>query len=192
MTDDTKRLLKRTAGNSASVLGYVSTAATFFPIGSIARPYVLWVGLILIIVGVFRGAQALVAEKNKEIATVRSAKDKEIESLKNERDLLKQRPYDEEHRQLAEGKVNKLSEVSKDLVCYLLHYGETEADDLQKRCKHSPEYNDAVQRARDAGLVIDTQVGNPGRSSVRYLWKVNPKFETVLEDLLGQRKTIYF
>jgi len=70
MTDDTKKLLKSAASNSASVLGYLSTAATFFPIGEVARPYVRSLGLVLIIVGVFRGAQAVITEKNDESEAV--------------------------------------------------------------------------------------------------------------------------
>jgi hypothetical protein len=58
MTGDTKTLLKSAAGNSISILGYLSTAATFFPIGDLLRPYVRTGGLVLIIVGVFRGAQS--------------------------------------------------------------------------------------------------------------------------------------
>jgi hypothetical protein len=127
-----------------------------------------------------------------QLEAIMSAKDTEIESLKAERDSLKRRPYDEEHRQLAESKVNKLSEVSKDLVCFLLHHGKTEAEELRKHCQHDPEFNDAVQRAREAGLVLNTQTGNPGRSSVLYFWEVNPQFETVLRDLLGKRVAQFF
>jgi len=114
-----------------------------------------------------------------------ATRDAEIEKLKR-------RPYDEEHKRLAEGKVNKLSEVGKDLVWFLLHYGETEYNDLWKRCRHTPELNDAVQRARREGLVIDIRTGNPGQATDRYFWKINPQFETVLQDLLGSRKTTYF
>jgi hypothetical protein len=114
-----------------------------------------------------------------------AARDAEIERLKH-------RDYDEEHKRLAESKVNVLSEMSKDLVCFLLHYGENEADELRKRCRHEPEFNDAVQRAREAGLVVDRQTGNAGQSTLRYFWKINPEFKVVLQDLLGRRKTTYF
>jgi hypothetical protein len=114
-----------------------------------------------------------------------AARDAEIERLRH-------RPYDEEHRRLAELKVNALTEASKDLVYFLLHQGITEADELEKRCQHSPEYNNSLQHARREGLIVDTQMGNPGRSSVRYFWEVNPRFETVLQDLLGKRAAHYF
>jgi len=115
-----------------------------------------------------------------------------IESRDAEIEKLKHRPYDEEHKRLAEEKVSKLSELSKDLVCFLLHYGEVEADELRKRCRHEPEFSNAVQRARGEGLVMDIRTGNPGQSTDRYFWKINPRFEIVLRDLLGNRKTSYF
>jgi hypothetical protein len=136
--------------------------------------------------------EALGLARDQEIESLRLAKDEEIESLKVERDALKQRPYDAEHKHLAESKVNKLSEVSRDLVSYLLHYGETESNELLRRCKHQPEFNDAVQRAREASLVLDVRTGSAAQGTERYSWKTNPKFEIVLQDLLGNRKTVYF
>lgn len=104
----------------------------------------------------------------------------------------KHRDYDEEHRRLAGRAVNSLSEASKDLVYFLLHRGKTEAEELRRHCQHTPEYDDAVQRARQAGLVVDSQTANPGRSSVTYFWEVNPQFKSVLQDLLGKRDARYF
>jgi hypothetical protein len=121
-----------------------------------------------------------------------SALQKTIAERDTEIEKLKHRPYDEEHRRLAEGKVNGLREISKDLVWYLLHYGETETNDLMRRCKHAPEYLDAVQRARETGLVLDIRTGNPGQGTEKYSWKINPEFKVVLQDLLGGRKTTYF
>lgn len=148
--------------------------------------------------------EAVSSAKEQEIESLRSAKDQEIENLKAKTDIeieslkaetaaLKHRPYDAEHLRLAEGKLNKLSEMSKDLLWYLLHYGKTEADELQnQRCRHSPEFNEAVQRARDAGLVKNSYTGDMYRPSARYFWEINPHFEAVLRDLLGDRKTSYF
>jgi hypothetical protein len=110
-----------------------------------------------------------------------AVRDTEIENLKH-------RPYDEEHRRLAERKVNALPDESKDLVHFLLHYGETEAEELLKHCQNPTYCNSAVQRARLDGLVVDTKTGNPGQASSRYFWKINPKFEIVLQDLLGKRE----
>jgi predicted nucleotide-binding protein len=129
---------------------------------------------------------------SSELEAISLTKDKEIESLKAEVDSLKHLSYDEEHRRLAEGKVNKLPEESKDLVWFLLHHGKQELEDLRKHCTHDPLFNDAVQRAREAGLVIGTQEGNPARASVLYFWEVNSEFKTVLQDLLGKRAQGFF
>jgi hypothetical protein len=121
--------------------------------------------------------QKTIGERDNEIAK-RSA---EIEKLKH-------RDYDEEHRRLAERKVNALSEESKDLVYFLLHHGEMEADELKRHCQNPAYYDSAVQRASLERLVLGTQRGNVGRASVAYFWKVNPQFENVLRDLLGKRE----
>jgi hypothetical protein len=127
-----------------------------------------------------------------QLEAVRSTKNEEMESLKAERDALKLRPYDEEHRRLAEAKVNKLPEESKDLLWFLLHHGKQESEELRRHCTHDPLFHNAVQRAREAGLVLDTQEGNPGRPSARYFWEVNPEFKAVLQDLLGKREPRFF
>lgn len=129
--------------------------------------------------------RATIRTRDIEMQATIATRDAEIEKLKH-------RPYDEEHRRLAENKVGGLSEVSKDLVSFLLHYGETEANELLKKCRHEPEFNNAVQRARIEGLVQDIRTGNPAQCTERYSWKINPQFETVLQDLLGSRKTTYF
>ena len=150
--------------NNAPLKALFACLAAF---GVVAACYQVWVDTV-------SGLQKTIAEGDTEIKR------------------LKQRAYDEEHRRLAEGKVENLSEVSKDLVWYLLHYGETETTELWKKCRHTPEFNDATQRARDAGLVLDSRTGNPGQGRDRYFWKINAQFETVLQDLLGDRKTVYF
>lgn len=116
----------------------------------------------------------------------------QLETAKSAKDLPEHRPYDEEHRRLAERKVNNLPEASKDLVYFLLHHGKTEAEELRRHCIHDPDFNDAVQRAREAGLVMHSHTGETSRPSVLYFWEVNPKFETVLRDLLGKREVRFF
>ena len=48
------------------------------------------------------------------------------------KDSPKLRHYNEEHRRLAQQKVNALSEAGKDLVYFLLHHGKTEAASTQR------------------------------------------------------------
>lgn len=111
-------------------------------------------------------------------------RDAEIEKLKH-------RPYDEAHRQLADSKLNAISEASKDAVYFLLHHGKTEAEEFRKKCKHDPEFFPAIERARDAGLLLHI-VGEQYRSTGTHFWEVKPAFNVVLQDLLGKRQTTYF
>lgn len=86
------------------------------------------------------------------VSTLQAAiatRDSEIERLKH-------RPYDEEHRRLAESRVNALTDAGKDLVYFLLHQGEMESEELKRRCQQPVYFDDALQRARGQGLVRDT------------------------------------
>jgi len=119
-------------------------------------------------------------------------RDAEFEKRNAEIEALKHRPYDEEHRRLAERKVNALTESGKDLVYFLLHHGEFEAEDLRRRCQNPAYFDEAIQRARDERLVIATLKEMMGRTGVHYFWKINPEFTAVLQDLLGKRESRYF
>jgi hypothetical protein len=113
-------------------------------------------------------------------------RDAEIERLKH-------RPsYDGEHLRLAQLKVDALTDAGKDLVCFLLHNGPTEVDELQKRCQNPAYFSEAAERTRQQKLVIINETGNPGQASVKYFWEVNPQFRIVMQDLLGMRETRYF
>lgn len=99
---------------------------------------------------------------------------------------LQHSEFDLEHRRLAEEKVGKLSQTSKELVRYLLHHGKTEADELAKQCRPSDRFYEAIQQARALGLVKDTATGNPARPSTLYFWEIHPSFEAILRDLLSK------
>src|SRR2546426_5732542 len=137
MTDDTKKLLKSAGKNTASVLGYVSTAATFFPIGNVARPYVLWLGLVLIIVGVFRGAQAVTAEKNKEIEAVRKGTEKQVKDIRTQQDRtiaelngritqLSRKPYAEDLERGVRELLSRMSDEGRRMLLHLLKHAPIE------------------------------------------------------------------
>ena len=117
-------------------------------------------------------------------ATIK-AQDSEIENLKH-------RSYDEEHLRLAERKVNALTDPGKDLVYFLLHHGEMESNELQRRCQNPASYDEAVQRARDERLMVGIPREILGRSGVHYFWMINSEFAEVLKDLLGARESRYF
>jgi hypothetical protein len=112
-----------------------------------------------------------------------------ISQLPSWRDMKKQpsSEFELKHRQLAESKLNALSEAGKDLVHFLLHHGRTEANDLIAQFKHRPEYGEAIQQARGEGLVKDSATENPARPGTLYFWEINPVFEGALRDLLGRR-----
>ncbi len=113
------------------------------------------------------------------------AQDAEIEKLKH-------RPYDAEHRRLAERKVNALTDPGKDLVHFLLHHGQMESSELQRHCQNPALYDEAVQRPRNEKLVVGIQREILGRSGVHSFWMINPEFAEVLKDLLGARDSRYF
>jgi len=66
MTDDTKALLKAATINVVAILGYISTASTVLPIVAVARPYLLPLGIVLIILGSARGARSVIADRSKQ------------------------------------------------------------------------------------------------------------------------------
>lgn|GEM_PF-3204143 len=116
-----------------------------------------------------------------------------IEQLDAEIRRLKD--FDESQEQLAEEKLKALNDDSIDAVCFLLHHGETEIQELEKHCSLQPGtrlFNDALQQARGVGFIIQVQAPVPGRASVKYSWKVKPEFESALRYLLAKRETKWF
>jgi len=67
MSEDTKALLKSTTSNIVTILGCLSTAVTFIPGMVVERPYLRPLGIVLIIVGIFRGAQSVILAKNVQL-----------------------------------------------------------------------------------------------------------------------------
>jgi hypothetical protein len=192
MTDDTKTLLKNAGKNGFSIAGYVSTAATFFPIGNTARTYVLWVVLVLIIVGVFRSAQALTAEKNKEIAEAGKDKDRQVEALRTQKDIeiaalneriaqLSRKPYAEDLERSVREMLDKMSDLGRRVLLHLLKHepievGRTLLPDATQEAQHAQ-----LGIAIESGVVRHLQ---ERVSSVRTYWVIEKRFRPVLEDLL--------
>jgi hypothetical protein len=84
--------------NIVTVLGYISTASTFLPVTAVVRPYLRPLGVALIIVGIFRGAQSVIKSKNAELEGIRAQKDTEIAAL-NQRIAELTPDSNEPHRQ---------------------------------------------------------------------------------------------
>jgi hypothetical protein len=61
--------------------------ATFIPFMAVVRPYLRPFGVALIIVGIFRGAQTVIKNKNSQLETVSSAKKTEVETLRAAQDV---------------------------------------------------------------------------------------------------------
>jgi hypothetical protein len=139
-----------------------------------------------------RHLASVIHEISSELGESISESPREVRLVADKAEEKPPRDYDEEHRRLAQEKLSRLNEEATDAVYFLLHHGEMELEELRKHCWQDPIFNDAVQRARREGLLIDRQSGNPGRSSVQYFWKVNPKFESVLQELLGKRQPRFF
>jgi hypothetical protein len=134
----------------------------------------------------------VIHELSAELGDASSEPPHEDRLASNQPEEKAPRDYDEEHRRLAQEKLGRLTEEATDAVYFLLHHGEMEHEQLRKHCWHDPIFNDAIQRARGEGLLLDRQTGNAGRSNLQYFWKVNPKFESVLQELLGKRQPRFF
>ncbi len=110
---------------------------------------------------------------------------RENDDQQTEIERLQTRPYDLEHRRLAEGKVRNFPHTEKDLLRFLLHHGRTEQSQLQKQCQDHPAvFSTALGNVERAGLILRNEVPRPGRASIDLYWQINPTFEAVLRDLL--------
>jgi hypothetical protein len=193
MTADTKTLLKRALLNSASILGYVSTAVTFFPIGSVVRSYVIPLALFFIIVGVFHGALSVIVDKNKEIEAVRERKDAQIAELRTQRDgeigALNERVAQLSRKPYAEDLANSVRQLIQYQMTHegrlvLLHLLKNEPIEVGRA--FIPEI--PIERTH-AQLGIAMQSGvvrhhQERQGLLRTYWVINPRFRPALEDLL--------
>lgn len=170
------------------VLSWVDFAERSLGTWWIFRP---WVRLVTVTVA-FAAAQFL-AYRDLHLAHLTAKEEDtrkhlaETTGLKQEVEALKSRrgQYDEKHLQLAKSKLMKLSPASKSLVLYLLHYGRTEQEALVKKCQPPEQFYEAIQQASREGLVKDSHTGNTARPGTLYFWEINPAFEVVLKELLG-------
>ena len=63
--DDAKDVLRGAASNSTTIVGYISISLTFLPVMAGVGPYMRLLGVLLILVGAFRGAKSVIAAKEK-------------------------------------------------------------------------------------------------------------------------------
>jgi hypothetical protein len=90
-------------------------------------------GLVLIIVGVFRGAQAVTAEKNKEIEAVRKGTEKQVKDIRTQQDRtiaelngritqLSRKPYAEDLERGVRELLSRMSDEGRRMLLHLLKH----------------------------------------------------------------------
>lgn len=194
MTKDTKRLLKSATSNSVSVLGYLSTAATFLPIGDVMRPYVRSLGLVLIIIGVFRGAQAVIADKNKEMEAsadeigkqaddIRMQKDVELAKLQSRIVELSRRPYAEELASNVRELLSNLSDEGRGMLLHLLKHAPIENGRPIGNVQMDRQYPQLEIMSRSGIVRCDQEK----TGLMRAYWVINERYRVALEDLLYEK-----
>ena len=115
-----------------------------------------------------------------------SASEKEKSTLRQEIARLVVKPYDEQHRKIAEQKLGALDGSSRALVVFLLHRGPTKMDTLRQRCQDAEcIFSDGLGRAEREDLIERSEQQRPGRAGIDLYFDIKPAFRTVLEDLLG-------
>jgi hypothetical protein len=193
MSEQIKALLKSAAGNVVTILGYISTGATFLPVMEFLRPYLRPFGVALIIVGIFRGALSVIKENNNQLESVRSAKDAEIETVTakmnteiaalNERVTeLQRKPYTEELKRLTKQVIDcEMTLEGRHVLRHLMIHepvevGRTFLPEIPQDRTHAQ-----LAIAKQHGIVQHQQ---ERQSTLRTYWIINPRFRPVLEDVL--------
>jgi hypothetical protein len=204
MSQETKALLKSATGNIVSILGYISTGSTFLPVMVYLKPYVRLVGVLLIIVGIFRGALSVLKQNSAQLETVRSAKDAEIEKVRTEKNVeletlrsakdadiaardkriteLSRKPYTEELKRITKQVVDfEMTLEGRHVLRHLMIHEPVEVG--RTLVPEVPQDRTHVQLgiAMQRGLVQHKEEGLGLR---RTYWIINPAFRPVLEDVL--------
>lgn len=184
MKHETRALLRSSAVNIVTILGYVSTASTFLPVMAVVRPYLRPFGLALIIIGIFRGAQSVLKEKTNEFRDVVVAKDADIAALNEQIARLSARPYDEQRRTVAQQTLDGCSTRQRDLLRYLLLHGNPTGQNIHRASTMNDNDTVAIiQQFERCDLVRRDEDQLQG--IVRFF--VNPDWAEVYRDLLFPR-----
>jgi len=161
---------------AGSLLGLVDVIERAYGVWLLPPPWLSWTTAVL----------GLIVAQFLAYRDLRRAKDEDHAHLQREVERLKVRPYDAEHRKLAEAKVEALSASGRDLLRFLLHRGRTENGQLRLSCQdHHSVFEEALSRARGSGLIMEVYEPGVGRAGVDLCWQVNPQFEVVLKDILA-------
>lgn len=110
MKQNIEDLLRKSFGNVIALLGYVSTASTFLPwhFMQYARPYLRPLGVVLIILGLFRGALKMASDKDE----LRNA---DMQSWNKERDQLTSDLFESRRDKFSESLRTKVEQYLREL-----------------------------------------------------------------------------
>ena len=143
--------------------------------------------------GIFRGALGVLKQNSNQLETVRSAKDAEIETLRTEKDAeiagrdariteLSRKPYTEELKRIAKQVVEyEMTLEGRHVLRHLMIHEPVGVwqvfipeipQDRQNAQLAIAEQHDIAQQRRQGQNVVHTY------------WIINPRFRSVLEDVL--------
>ncbi len=101
---------------------------------------------------------------------------------------LQRRPYDDEHVQIVKQKIDELGQDERDLLRYLVHYGETEGQHLCLASGvNSNIFDPILNRAIGSQLLEKREQQKAGRTGIDTYWLVRPHFQLALKDVLFPR-----
>jgi hypothetical protein len=108
--------------------------------------------------------------------------------LTSQVDLLQVRPYGHAHEELAQRKIDSLGPSERDLLRYLLHFGETEQERLSAASAMGTAFAETLDKVARTQLINKIERSKLGRAGIDSFWQVRPEFVEVLRDLLFPRQ----
>lgn len=200
MSDDTTALFKSAATNLVAIAGYISTAATFLPVMAVLRPYVRPIGVLLIVVGLFRAAQTVIQTKNTQLKHLRAANDESIRKLDAQHRAevvalqqrvaeLTRRPYSEDLQRIAEQVLDsEMTLEGRHLLRHLMVHEPIEVGRLF--LPEIPEQRQSIQLAIAMQRGIVRHKESRQGALLRTYWIISPQFRPLLEYVLYEKSRL--
>jgi hypothetical protein len=112
-----------------------------------------------------------------------------ISLLEEEIRQLKIRPYDDAQRRLVMQKIGPLQADDRDLLRYLVQFGEREQTRIfdESGIDHN-EFSKSFDRVAKSGLLVMEEKPKIGRAGIDNYWRINSNFVEVLRDQLFPRQ----
>jgi hypothetical protein len=175
MRSDTKELWQAAFFNVSAGLGYVSTLSTFFPVPDTFRPYLRLLGVVLIVVGVFRGGLRVIAKKNNEIQAIELAHEAEVESFNKRIVELERNPFDEALGEKVESELKNFDVKECVILKALLHYEPWDYNKVMPSLTCTvQEQADVLRKGYGSGLLITDNALL--ESTTRAHYRVRPQY----------------